>query len=305
MPGLADYEAIRQLNDATGFAPLTAANPNRFAALFTTMPTADAGTGGTEVSTSGTGYARVQIAGNLAAAAAGGPWTSTTLTLLSAAPAWLLALGTNGSGCGASVGGAALPNVSSISGSTVTFASAISGSAAASIANSANVQFSAFPNATASTGTAPNIVPATVTNGAVITYAVSSGTWTNNVIGWGIYDAVTSGNLYYLDYTGGGKWVPFTCTAANPGVLTVNDSLNTWTNGMSAVVTAKFGGTLPSGTWTGVLTVAGVSGQTFNLGVNSTGTAGDGLVRPIVQYGVTASGYTLSFPASNFTLSAA
>jgi hypothetical protein len=58
---------------------------SRYLALFTAAPTADAGTGGTEVS--GT-YARVQVAGALAAAFT---TSSTTITMGSANPGWVVA----------------------------------------------------------------------------------------------------------------------------------------------------------------------------------------------------------------------
>jgi hypothetical protein len=61
---------------------------SRYLALFTAAPTADAGTGGTEVS--GTGYARVQVAGALAAAAAF-TTSSTTITMGAANPGWVVA----------------------------------------------------------------------------------------------------------------------------------------------------------------------------------------------------------------------
>jgi hypothetical protein len=69
MAGLSDYLAQAVLNFMTGTSPMPAL-ASRYLALFTAAPTADAGTGGTEVSTSSTGYARVQVAGALAAAAA-------------------------------------------------------------------------------------------------------------------------------------------------------------------------------------------------------------------------------------------
>jgi hypothetical protein len=60
-----------------------------------------------------------------------------------------------------------------------------------------------------------------------------------------------------------------------------------YANSDPVVVTAKDGGTLPTtgGSWSGVLTVAGVTTDTFTAGVNTTGT-GDGLVRKIVQQSI-------------------
>jgi hypothetical protein len=86
-------------------------------------------------------------------------------------------------------------------------------------------------------------------------------------------------------------------------VLTCTDQ--TFVNGQYAVVTTKFGGTLPTtgGSWAGILTVAGVSGSTFNLGVNTTG-SGDGLVRQVIQQPVGGS-TTVTFAAGQLTLTGA
>lgn len=298
MAGLSDYEAQRQLNDSTGAIPLTVANSSRFLALYSTAPTSDAGTGGTEIS--GNGYARVQVAGALTA---GASWTtsSTTITLASTAPAWLLALGTNGSGVNvySMTAGQQIGTVSSVSGTTVTLTTTAAHNSSGA---SDSVQFSAFPLASASSGAEPATTPANVTNGAQINFAQSTGAW-SNVTSFGVYDASSSGNLYYWDYTGNGKWSEFTCTSASPGVLTVTDQ--TFTNGNSAVVSSKVGGTLPTtaGSWAGLLTVAGVSGSTFNLAVNTTST-GNGMVRPVVTYSVGVS-TTFTVPSSSFVLSAA
>lgn len=298
MAGLSDFLSGQQLNHAAGVIPLITASSSRFLALFSTAPTSDAGTGGTELS--GSGYARVQIAGALALSASF-TTASTTLTLGSTAPAWLLALGTNGSGVNAydMTNGFQIGTVSSITTTTVTLTST---AAHASSGSTDSIQFSAFPQASASTGTEPSVVPSQLTNGAVISYAQSTAAWTA-ANSFGVYDASSAGNLYYFDYTGSGKWSEFTCTSASPGVLTVTDQ--TFTNGNSAVVSNKVGGTLPTtaGSWSGLLTVAGVSGSTFNLAVNTTST-GNGMVRPVTVYTVGIS-TTFSFPASSFVLAAA
>lgn len=297
MAGLSDFLAEQQLNHAAGVIPLVVASSSRFAALFSVAPTSDAGTGGTELS--GSGYARVQIAGALAAAASF-TTSSTTITLGATAPAWLLALGTNGSGVNVYdvTAAAQIGTVSSITTTTVTLTAA---AAHASTGSTDSLQFSAFPQASASTGTEPNVVPSSLTNGAAIAWAQSTASWSTTVA-FGIYDASSAGNLYYFDYTGNGKWSEFTCTSASPGVLTVTDQ--SFTNGNSVVVSNKVGGTLPTtaGSWSGLLTVAGVSGSTFNAGVNTTST-GNGMVRPVTSYSVGIS-TTFSIPASSFVLSA-
>lgn len=293
MSGLSDYAAKAQLGLITGQFGITPPT-SIFLALFTTAPTSDAGTGGTEVT--GGSYARVQVAGSLSIS--GSTSTSlTTFTLSSTAPAWLLALGTSGSGVTCySTTGTFIGTVSGVSATTVT----LTGNAAA--VTSGSILFSAFGQPAASSGAEPSTTPANITNGAAIAFAQASASW-GNVTSFGLYDAVTSGNFLSWDYLGNFKWSPFTCTSATPGVLTVTDQ--SFTNGNSAVVTTKYGGTLPTtgGSWSGVLTVAGVSGSTFNLGVNTTGT-GDGQVRQVLVQAI-AINVTASFAASTLTLTAA
>lgn len=306
MPGFSDYMAEGALNFATGQQGLPTAVTgntvgNRFLALFTAPPS-DAGAGGSEVS--GGSYARVQVAGALAvSASANAPsTTSSTFSLAATAPAWLLALGINGSGVNVFdlTNGKQIGTVSSISGTTVTLT--------ANAANNGNLsdslQFSAFPAASASSGTEPSTTPCNVTNGASITFPQATLSW-GTVIFFGLYDAVTSGNFLGGDYIGNNKWVPFTCTSASPGVLTVDNSADAPANATPCVVTSKFGGTLPTtaGSWTGVLTSAGLSGATFNLGVNTT-SLGGGQFRQITQQSIPAN-VTASFASSTLTLSLA
>lgn len=297
MAGLSDYLAQALLDFETGRRAMPA-YASRFLALFTTAPTADSGTGAVEVS--GGSYARVQIAGSLAA---GASWTtsSTTITLGSTAPAWLTALGTNGSGVNVydSTNTTQIGTVSSVSGTTVTLTST---AAASSSGSTDTLYLSAFPAASASSGAEPATTPASVTNGASIPFVQSTASW-GTITSFGLYDAVSSGNLLAWDYLGNYKWAPFTCTNASPGVLT--STAHGYSNSDPVVVTAKDGGLLPStgGSWAGVLTVASVTTDTFTAGVNTTGT-GDGLVRKIVQQPIPINS-TFSFAASNLTLSAA
>jgi hypothetical protein len=249
MAGLSDYTAQAQLNWITGNSPMPALG-SRYLALFTAAPTADAGTGGTEVS--GTGYARVQVAGNLAIGTAQGA-TGTTLTFASV-PSWIVA--------GMSVTDtthayiAAGATVVSTTSTTVVLSAATT----TAVPVSDNIVFSAWPAAAASSGTEPNTTPASATNtNATITFAQATASW-GTVVAWGIYDAATSGNMMCWDYLGNFKWVPFTCTSATPGVMTTDSTTDAPANGNSIVVTSKFGGTLPttSGSWSGLLTTAGL-----------------------------------------------
>src|SRR6266436_4383388 len=91
MTGLSDYFQGNMENYLAGSLAMPAL-PSVFMALFTTAPTSDAGTGGTEVT--GGSYARQQVAGSLATnatTASGNP----TLHFASV-PAWIL--GPSGTG---------------------------------------------------------------------------------------------------------------------------------------------------------------------------------------------------------------
>lgn len=290
MAGLSDYSAEALLNWETGCSPMPSLG-SRYLALFTAAPTSDAGTGGTEVS--GGAYARVQIAGALTAS---GTWTtsSTSITLSAAVPSWVVA----GMNIYDVTAGANIGTVQSVSGSTITLTAAASH---ASSGSSDSLQVSAFPQASASSGSEPSTTPASVTTGAVVTFAKATASW-GTVVAFGLYDASSGGNLIIWDFLGNFPWSPFTCTSASPGVLTCTDQ--TFVNGQYAEVTAKDGGALPatSGSWSGILTVAGVSGSTFNLGVNTTG-AGDGMVRQVLQQSV-PNNIVVSYAAGQLTFTA-
>jgi hypothetical protein len=297
MAGLADYLAQSALNFATGQAAMPALG-NRFLALFTAAPTSDAGTGGTEVS--GTGYARVQVAG---AVTTNATTSSGNATLhFAATPAWIVA-GMTVTDLTAPTVIPAATTVLSTTGTTVVMSANATG---AGVGGTDSIQFSAFPTATASSGTEPSVTPATVANSnAVISFAqAGAGGW-GTVTSWAIYDAVTSGNMLVWDYIGNNKWIPFSCTSASPGVLTCDATGDAPANGTPCVVTAKFGGTLPTtgGSWAGVLTSAGLSGATFNLGVNTT-SIGGGQFRQLTQQSIPAN-VTASFATSTLTLQAA
>jgi len=292
MPGLSDSSAESLLNWESGQTAMPAL-VNRFLALFTVAPS-DAGSGGTEVS--GGSYARVQVAGP---ATTNNTTASGNATLhFASTPAWIVP--------GMTITDVTAPSVIpagttvlSVTGTTVVMSANASGGG---VGNGDSIQFSAWPAASASSGAEPATSPASVTNGAVVTFPAATGSW-GTVVAFGVYDALTSGNYISGDYLGNYSWLPFTCTNASPGVFT--SPANGYSNGDPVVVTQKYGGTLPAtgGSFAGALTVAGVSGDNFNVGVNTTGT-GDGMVRKITQQSV-PSGVTASFAASSLTLTAA
>src|SRR5579863_5486773 len=86
MPGYSDYASKNGLNYITGQIAQPAL-PAVFLALFTTAPSSDAGTGGTEVS--GGSYARVQVAGT--AATNNSTATSSNTLHFASTPAWITA----------------------------------------------------------------------------------------------------------------------------------------------------------------------------------------------------------------------
>jgi hypothetical protein len=294
MSGQADYAAQATLDWMSGRRAMPALT-SRFLALFTTAPTSDAGTGGTEAS--GTGYARVQCAGSLAATAS---WTTATPNItMTTNPGWI-------------VPGMNVWDLTTTTPSQVGTVSTFTGTALVLTANALvasqgttdSLQFSAWPASAASSGTEPATTPAQATSGAAVTFAQAGASW-GTVTSWALYDALTSGNMICWDYLGNFKWIPFSCTLASPGVITVDLAADAPANGTPCVVTAKYGGTLPTtaGSWAGVLTSAGLSAATFNLAVNTTSTGG-GNFRQIVQQAIAAN-VTASFASGQLIISQA
>lgn len=157
-------------------------------------------------------------------------------------------------------------------------------------------------------GAASGTIPATITNsGAAITFPSATASW-GNVIAWGLYDASTAGNLLDWDFLGNDPWFPCTITSASPGVVTAigitAGSSPVLANGASVVFTAEYGGALPAAlTQYTAYTVAGLSADTFNVGVNTAGTAAC-MVRQITSQSIPQN-VTASFSTSSLTLTAA
>jgi hypothetical protein len=259
-------------------------------ALFTTAPTSDAGvTGAVEVS--GAGYARTQVAGNVTATSA----TGSTITFGGGLPAWVT-VGMSARDVTTPGNVPAATVVTIIAGNVVTFNNSTAG------VGTDVIRFSAFLPALASSGAEPATLPAASTTGSIITFPQAGASW-GTATSWGLFDAVTTGNNLMWDYLGNFKCLPFSCTLASPGVLTV--VANGYANGDSVVVSAKFGGPLPTtgGSFAGPLTVAGAATDSVNVGVNTTST-GDGEVRKITQQPI-AINVTASFGIGAFTISLA
>lgn len=157
----------------------------------------------------------------------------------------------------------------------------------------------ALPAFAAPSGSAPSI---DTTSGTATFNQATGGDW-GTIIAFGLYDAPTNGHLLAWDYCGNFAWQPFTGSSASPCVLTC--PAHGFSNADSVVVDAEFGGTLPAtaGSWSGLLTVANATTDTFTAGVNSTGT-GNGMVRKVASVSV-VNGSTPTFAAGALTLAAA
>lgn len=299
MTGLTNYTANSLLNYVTGQTP-TPSLPAVWLALFTAVGT-DAASGFTEVS--GGSYARVQVAGAVAATAS---FTAASPNItMTTNPGWVLPGMSVYDTTKTPAPGAFVGTVLTYSGTALV----LTGNAAiASQGSTDNLTFSAFGQ---STGTGPS----TVTNGASLAFATATATW-GTVVAFGLYDAVTSGNLTAWDFIGNFSWLPFESTSVNTGngpVLTVKG--NAYTNLNPVVLTAEYGGTLPTlttGTITGytVNFVANQATDSITLTVTSGATAlaatstGSGMIRQIVQQSI-PNGVTATFAASTLTITAA
>jgi hypothetical protein len=302
MTGLSNYTADAALNWITGSVAFPSL-PSVYLALFTVVGT-DAGTGFTEVSTSGTAYARLQVAGS--AATNSGTLTSSATLHFSSTPSWIVAgmyiYDTSTSGA-ITLG----TTVLSTTGTTVVMSANATG---AGVGSSDTIVFSAFASAT---GTAPS----TVTNNAALTYATATASW-GTVVAFGLYDASTSGDLLLWDFIGNYSWLPFTVTSVGSGNGGVFDShAHGITAGSPVVVTAEYGGTLPTVTQESLTSyainfAANITTDTLTLSTSSsapssanavwTSSTGDGFMRQIVQQQI-PSGITVSYSASALTTS--
>jgi hypothetical protein len=297
MAGDTDSVAASILNWKTGQL-LMPALPSLWVGLFTTAPTSDlAVTGAVEVS--GTGYARVQIAGNVTASSA-----ATTVITFGAVPAWVVA--------GMSVRDVTTPGnvpaattVSSVTATTVTCNNTVSG------VGTDSIRFSAFTPPTASSGAEPATLPESVTTGSIITFAqAGAGGW-GTVQAIGIFDALTSGNLQTWDYLGNNKWLPFSASLASPSIIT--SPAHGYSLADVVVVSSKLGGTLPTlsaGSFNPTLLVAAtVTTDTFTLTTSgatalNASASGEGLIRKVAVQSIPVN-VTMTIPAGSIIMTQA
>jgi hypothetical protein len=121
----------------------------------------------------------------------------------------------------------------------------------------------------AAAGTAPSVK----SNNATISFANSTSTGAD-IIAFGLHSAITAGTLGFWDYFGAFDYRPATFSLASPSVVSLPG--HGFANGDKLIASAEMGseGTLASGWTAGLLTVAGVTTDTFTAGVNAANTGG-------------------------------
>lgn len=152
---------------------------------------------------------------------------------------------------------------------------------------------------------ASGTAPSTIANAAAINFPLPGAAW-SGVIGFGLYDALTSGNLLVWDYLGNFDWLPATVSLASPGVLTV--PAHGFTAGDLVIWTAEYGGATPTfsqSNFTGPLTVTSPAANTFtavNAGTAvNTSSVGNGMVRKLASQTL-ALGVPVAFPVGSLTI---
>lgn len=147
---------------------------------------------------------------------------------------------------------------------------------------------------------ASNGPPPYIDNAGDLVFATPSPGSPETAIGFALMDASSSGNIQMADYLGNHPWKPFSCTSASPGVIACPG--HGLSNGDKIVVSDRVAGALPTtgGSWSGLLTVANVSGDTFDVGVNTTGT-GNGMLRKVTTYAI-VNGATVTVAAGDLVL---
>ncbi len=200
---------------------------------------------------------------------------------------------------------ASIPAGTTVLSATSTTVTMSANAAGAGVGGTDNIVFTAF---SASSGSAPSQIQ----NSAAVTFPTATANW-GTVIAFGLYDAVTSGNLLDWDFLGNFAWLPFEIPTAS-SLATVKG--HGYASNDPVVFTAEYGGTLPTlstGTMTGytVNFVATPAADTINIDTTSgpataivTTSSGSGMVRKIVQQSIPVN-VAFNFPASQLALTAA
>lgn len=293
MTGFSNYVAQNGLNWLIGLKAQPVL-PAVWQALFTAVGLDD-GTGFTEAT--GNAYARIQVAG---AAAVNGVTAAASPTLnFAAVPAWITAGMTVWDLTATTV----IPAGTTVLSKTATTVTMSANAAGAGVGATDVIAFSAF-GAAAGTG------PANATSSAAVTFAQSgSGGGWGTLISFGLFDALSAGNLLDWDYLGAYNWLPATISAASPAVLTAK--AHGYAAADSVIYSLEYGGTAPAfsqSTLTGTLAVVSPATDTFTVtnaatAVNTSST-GSGNVRKIAAQ-ATVANMTLSFAAGQLILTSA
>lgn len=154
----------------------------------------------------------------------------------------------------------------------------------------------------------PAGVPSLISNVNPIVFPTSTAAW-GTINSFGIYDALTAGNLLAWDYFGNYPWMPSSIIAAAPAVIT--QPRHGYLNGDTVYYSVEYGGTPPTflqGSFTGPMVVAQSLTDTFqvtNAGVVvNTGTSGDGMFRKAAAQAIIAN-VQATFPANSLNISLA
>lgn len=151
--------------------------------------------------------------------------------------------------------------------------------------------------------------PSTISNANALTYVTATASW-GTVIAFGLYDALTSGNLLAWDFLGNFPWKPATVSSASPGIITVK--AHGYSLADPFVFSTEYGGTAPSfsqSNFTGVLAVAATVATDSFTATNAatavnTSSTGSGMVRKILQQSI-PSGVQASFAIGALTITGA
>ena len=147
--------------------------------------------------------------------------------------------------------------------------------------------------------------PSSISNSVTLPFVVATADW-GIVVAFGLFDALSGGNLLCWDYIGNYPWRPATVNVASPGVITLPNhgflaaDLVLWS--------IEHGGVTPTfsqSNFTGALTVVSPSLHDFTVtnggvAVNTSG-AGNGMIRKYVPQAI-INGAAATFPPASFTI---
>lgn len=154
-------------------------------------------------------------------------------------------------------------------------------------------------------GAASGTSPSTITNAVTLSFVTATADW-GIVVAWGLFDAVSGGNLLCWDYLGNYAWRPATISSASPGVLMV--PAHGYTAGDLTQWTIEHGGANPTfaaSNLTGTLTVIGPATDTFTVtnggtAVNTSST-GSGMIRKFIAQAI-INGASATFPPASLII---